>query len=129
MKKYLKLIVILILSLITLYFSRNFMNRQWQEFKLNKEFICPENQTPEQVEVFTNNYANFYLNNYPNMTFDYFLGNRMQLLISKKCAVSLQNLVDNTDFDTIPDENVVRGLKEIPYGPNNPTLKEVSEHR
>ncbi len=125
-KKHIVLLVVAIL-LLSLYSARVFLTNQWQEFQLNKEFVCPENQTPEQADAYRYKQTKFYLDNYPNITFQNFLSRRMQLLVSHKCSITLQNLA-NDNNGVLPDQNSVNELKNAPYGPNNLTLKETTEN-
>lgn len=126
-KKYLILLLVVIFLLSAFYISPNFITNNWQEYKLKKEFVCPENQTPEQADTYLYKQTKFYLDNYPNITFQDFLSRRIQLLISHKCSTTLQNLA-NTNNGVLPDHNSVNELKNAPYGPNNLTLKETTEN-
>lgn len=110
-----------------LYFSRDSITKQWKEFQLNKEFVCPENQTAEQADAYRYKQTKFYVDNYPDITFQNFLSRRMQLLVSHKCSVTLQNLA-NDNNGVLPDQNSVNELKNAPYGPNNLTLKEMAKN-
>ena len=124
MKNRILTITIIFAIFLGLYFSRNFIYVQFQESKMNREFICPENQTTEKIEEDTDKYAKFYEDNYPNIAFDDFLSRRIQLLISHKCIITLQNLANNSGIE-LPDQNQVNKLKNTPHGPDNLTLKEL----
>ncbi len=126
-KKFSILLLVIILLSLTIYISRDSITKQWKEFSLNKEFVCPENQTPEQADAFRYKQTKFYLDNYPDITFQNFLSRRMQLLVSHKCSITLQNLA-NDNNGVLPDQNSVNELKNAPYGPNNLTLKETTEN-
>jgi hypothetical protein len=125
-KKYLILLLIVILLLSVLYVSRDSIIKQWKEFQLNKEFVCPENQTPEQADAYRYKQTMFYLDNYPNITFSDFLSKRMQLIVAHKCLTTLQNLA-NDNNGVLPDQSSVNELKNKPYGQDNPTLKEMTK--
>ncbi len=116
--------VIAILVSLTFYFSPNFLTKKLQAYQLNKEFVCPETQTREDSDVFLYRYIEFYKKNYPEMTLSGLLGMRTQLLVSHNCVTTLQNLAANNN-GIMPDENTVNELKNAPYGPENPTLKEI----
>jgi len=124
--KILFILVIIIISLVllTLYTSPNLITKKWQQYKLNQEFICPENQTAEKADAYLYKYTKFYMDNYPDITLSNFLGMRMQLLVSHKCSTTLQNLADDNN-GVLPDQNSVNELKNAPYGPDNKTLKEL----
>ena len=106
------------------FFWRDSISKQWKEFKLNKEFVCPENQTLEQADSYRKKQTMFYLDNYPNITFSDFLSRRMQLLISHKCLTTLQNLAKDNNGG-LPNQDSVNELKNTPYGSGNLTLKEL----
>lgn len=125
-KKYLILLIVILL-LSAFYISHNFIIKQWKEFQLNTEFICPEDQTPKQADAYLYKQTKFYLDNYPDITFQNFLSKRMQLLVSHECSTTLQNLA-NINNGVLPDQSSVNELKNIPYGPNNRTLKETTEN-
>ena len=116
--------IIIFVVLLISYTSPNFVTKKWQESKLNKEFVCPENQTLNDTDNYLYKYSNFYINNYPNMTLSNFLGIRMELLISHKCITTLQNLA-NDNNGVLPNKDSIKELKNIPYGENNKTLKEL----
>ncbi|MCX6755344.1 MAG: hypothetical protein NT068_02275 [Candidatus Nomurabacteria bacterium] len=126
-KSLISLVVIILLIFLGLYFSRDSITKQWKEFQLNKEFVCPENQTAEQADAYRYKQTKFYVDNYPDITFQNFLSRRMQLLVSHKCSVTLQNLA-NDNNGVLPDQNSVNELKNAPYGPNNLTLKEMAKN-
>ena len=107
--------------------SRDSITKQWKEFQLNKEFVCPENQTTEQADAYRYKQTKFYLDNYPDIFFQDFLSRRMQLLVAHKCSTTLQNLA-NDNNGVLPDQSSVNELKNAPYGPNNRTLKETTEN-
>lgn len=117
-------IIVIALVLLTLYTSPNFITKKWQAYKLNQEFVCPENQTTEKADAYLYKYTKFYMDNYPNITLSNFLSMRMQLLISHKCVITLQNLA-NDNNGILPNQNSVNELKNAPYGPDNKTLKEL----
>ncbi len=119
--------VVLVISIIVLILlgSRDYLTKQWQQFELNREFVCPESQTPDKAEAYLYKFTEFYMSNYPNMTFQDFLSRRMQLLVSNNCSTTLQNLA-NDNNDALPDQNSVNELKNAPYDKStNPTLKEL----
>jgi hypothetical protein len=131
MKKIYKKYLILSMTIISLvflgfYFSRNILNKSWQEFSLNREFVCPENQTEEQANAYRSKYSDFYLDNYPNLTFTDFLNKRIELLSSHNCVTTLQNLADSVGVE-LSDKDLVEKIKENLYGVENPTLKELSK--
>ncbi len=126
MRKHKKAILILITGFILLgiYFSRNLIMMKWQEYKLNSEFVCPENQTPVQADTYRYKQTKFYFDNYPDITFQDFLSRRMQLLISHNCTTTLQNLA-NDNSGALPDKNTISELKNTPSGEDNPMLKKL----
>ena len=123
-KKYIVLLLIVIIFVVCCYIWRDSISKQWREFQLNKEFVCPENQTSEQANAYLNKYTKFYLDNYPYITFTDFLSRRMQLLVSHKCGITLKNLA-NDNNGVLPNQDSVSGLRNTPYGLDNLTLKEM----
>jgi len=116
------LAIIIILALLTLYFYHSFISKQWSEYQLNKEFVCPENQTSEESTAYLYRYIKFYMDNYPKMNLQEFLGKRMQLLVSNNCSKTLQNLANNNN-GALPDQNTVNELMKAPKDLNSPTLE------
>ncbi len=115
------LILIVFLILLAIYFS---LSKQGKEFMLNAQFTCPENLTKEESEAYLSKFTEFYITNYPDITFDDFLSRRMQQLVSNKCTVTLQNLA-NQNNGSLPDQESVNELKNSPYGENNKKLREL----
>ena len=123
---WLYIIPVVIILLFSLYFSRGNVNKQWQEFSLNREFICPENLTKEKSEEYLSKFTKFYITNYPNITFNDFLSRRMQQLVTNKCTVTLQNLA-NQNNGILPDQDSVNELKNMPHSSTNKTLLEMGQ--
>jgi hypothetical protein len=94
MKTYIVTLIIVLGTLI-IYTSPNFITKKWQEYKLNREFVCPETQSEEEAESYLYNYLKFYKDNYPEITIDNLLDKRIELLISHDCTTTLQNLSNN----------------------------------
>ena len=109
---------------LTLYLSQSFFGKKWHAYQLNKEFVCPEMQTEEESNIFLYKYIQFYKENYPEMTFSYLLGIRMELLLANNCVNTLQNVGSNNN-GIMPDKEIVKELKNIPHGPDNPKLSEI----
>lgn len=118
------LFLVIFLIVLATCFSYLLTTKYWQESQLNKDFICPEKLTKEEAESYLYRYTNFYIKNYPEITLDDFLSRRMQLLISNKCTITLQNLArDNNGI--LPNQDSVNELKSTPYGEKNKKLKEL----
>ncbi len=126
LKKYYILLIVVIVLVLFFYSTSNLMSKQWQEFILNREFICPEKLTKEESEAYLSKFTSFYFDNYPDITFDDFLSKRMQQLVTHKCVVTLQNIA-NVNNGGLPNQDSVKELKNIPHGVNNKTLKEMTE--
>ncbi|MDQ3075938.1 MAG: hypothetical protein M3Q34_02320 [bacterium] len=124
LQKYGIFIVILLLILITSGTSKNFVVTNWQKYKLDKEFVCPEKQTDAEIDDYLYRYTKFYMDNYPDMTMSNLLGNRINLLLSHDCKVTLENIAKNIN-GAYPTKESVSELKNTPYGPDNQKLKEL----
>lgn len=125
MEKNVKLsLVVTSILFITLVVSSNSIIKKWQQLQLKNEFICPENLTKEKSEEYLSKFTEFYITNYPDITFDDFLSRRMQQLVTNKCMVTLQNLASQNN-GSLPDQDSVNELKNTPYGINNKRLKEL----
>ena len=111
MKKHSIIITSVFLFSIILFSSLNFINKGLQQHRLNREFICPENQSLEQADTDLYNYTQFYMDNYPDMTISNFLGLRMELLISHNCTTTLKNLAKNNN-GVLPNQNSIDELKK-----------------
>jgi len=124
LQKYGILIAILLLILIILGTYKNLIVTNWQKYKLDKEFVCPEKQTDAEIDDYLYRYIKFYKDNYPDMTMSNLLGNRINLLFSHDCKVTLENIA-KTNNGTYPTKESVNELKNTPYGPDNQKLKEL----
>ena len=124
LEKYGVLIVILLLIVITSDSTKNFVVRNWEKYKIEKEFVCPENQTDTQVNDYLYRYTKFYMDNYPDITVSNFLGNRIKLLLSHDCKVTLENMAKNNN-GVYPTKESIKELTNKPYGSDNQKLKEL----
>lgn len=91
--------VVIILIMLVLYTSPNFIIKKWQQYQLDRRFVCPEMQSEKDAESYLYKYIKFYKDNHPEITIEKLLGMRMQLLISHNCITTLQNLEGNKNAE------------------------------